>query len=40
LVYRLAAKGEEDKAKRIDRIALIALAALFIIGSGLALALS
>ena len=40
LVYRLAANGEEDKAKRIDRIALIALAALFLIGSGIALVLS
>ena len=37
IVYRFAANGDEEKAKRVDRIALIALAALFIIGTGIAL---
>ena len=37
IVYRFASNGQEDKAKRIDRIALIALAALFLIGSAIAL---
>lgn len=37
IVYRFASNGQEDQAKRIDRIALIALAALFLIGSATAL---